>query len=263
MRRSSRYLIGWRDICRSTDERTLINGVVPRAAIGDKFLLIDVRNEVDPSGSGPRAAAVLLGSIGSFACDFTARQKVGGTSLKYFTMKQVAVLSKNAYTDADRDFIVARVLELAYTDWNLQPFAQDCGWDGPPFRWDEERRVRLRAELDAAFFHLHLPSTREGGWKQVRKAEGANEDETTVQLASVREHFPAPRDAVDYIMETFPIVRRKDERKYGEYRTKRVILEVYDAMQEAKSRGQPYRSDLEPPPADPGCCCLPQDRSSD
>lgn len=58
------------------------------------------------------------------------------------------------------------------------------------------------------------------------------------------------RDDVDYIMETFPIVKRKDEQKYGEYRTKRVILEIYDEMRRAMETGEPYRTRLEPPPAD-------------
>jgi hypothetical protein len=39
------------------------------------------------------------------------------------------------------------------------------------------------------------------------------------------------------IMETFPIVKRKDEKDYGEYRTKRVILEIYDEMQWAMETG--------------------------
>jgi len=52
-------------------------------------------------------------------------------------------------------------------------------------------------------------------------------------------------------METFPIVKRKDEQKYGEYRTKRVILEIYDTMAEAIRTGKPYRTLLDPPPADP------------
>ena len=47
-------------------------------------------------------------------------------------------------------WIVARVLELTYTAWDLQPFARDCGYDGPPFRWDEARRFLLRCELDDA-----------------------------------------------------------------------------------------------------------------
>jgi len=51
-------------------------------------------------------------------------------------------------------------------------------------------------------------------------------------------------------METFPIVKRKDEAAHGEYRTKRVILEIYDAMQQAIETGQPYQTLLDPPPAD-------------
>ncbi len=45
----------------------------------------------------------------------------------------------------------------------------------------------------------------------------------------------------------FPIVRRKDEERFGEYRTKRVILEIYDAMQEAKRAGKPYCTETEEP----------------
>jgi hypothetical protein len=52
-------------------------------------------------------------------------------------------------------------------------------------------------------------------------------------------------------MDTFPIVRRKDEQKHGEYRTKRVILGVYDAMQQAIGTGQRDQPCLDPPPTDP------------
>ena len=110
-----------------------------------------------------------------------------------------------------------RVLELTYTAWDLEPFARDLGYDGPPFRWDPERRFLLRCELDAAFFHL----------------------------------YGLERDDVDYIMDTFPIVRRKDEQAHGEYRTKRVILEIYDELAEAIATGRPYQTRLDPPPADP------------
>jgi hypothetical protein len=127
----------------------------------------------------------------------------------------------------------------------------------PPFRWDEERRFLLRCELDAAFFHLYLTAEANGEW---RRANG----ETQEDLARLKASFPTPRDAVDYIMDTFPIVRRKDEEKYnGDYRTKRVILEIYDAMQEAIRTGQPYQTRLDPPPADPRCCHPPQQRSGE
>ena len=117
---------------------------------------------------------------------------------------------------------------------------------------DEERRFLLRCELDAAFFHLYLPSEADGDWRRV-------EGETAEDLAGLKMHFPTPRDAVDYIMETFPIVRRKDEEKFdGDYRTKRVILEIYDALAEAIRSGRPYQTCLNPPPADPRCCHPPK-----
>ena len=137
-----------------------------------------------------------------------------------------------------------RILELTYTAWDLEPFARDCGYGGPPFRWDEERRFLLRAELDAAFFHLYLGTPEE--WQE----QGTPE---------LLEALPTPRDAVDYMMETFPIVKRKDIAAHGEYRTKRVILEIYDEMQEAIETGKPYRTRLDPPPADPSCAHPPRD----
>lgn len=59
------------------------------------------------------------------------------------------------------------------------------------------------------------------------------------------------RDDADYIMETFPITKRRDEQEHGEYRTKRTILEIYDAMKLATKTGKPYQTLLDPPPADP------------
>ncbi|MBP8644736.1 MAG: hypothetical protein KBH99_01280 [Syntrophobacteraceae bacterium] len=138
------------------------------------------------------------------------------------------------------------MLELVYTAWDLEPFAKDCGWFGPPFRWDEERRFLLRCELDAAFFHLYLPAEPDGRW---RRAEGESEED----LARLKAGFPLPRDAVAYIMDTFPIVKRKDEARWGTYRTKDTILEIYDAMMEAIRTGRPYQTRLDPPPADLRC----------
>ncbi len=82
---------------------------------------------------------------------------------------------------------MSRVLELTYTAWDLEPFAQDCGWAGPPLRWDEECRFLLRCELDAAFFHLYLPAEQSGDW---RPADG----ETAADLARLKASFPTPRD---------------------------------------------------------------------
>jgi len=137
------------------------------------------------------------------------------------------------------EFFQRCVLELTYTSWDLEAFAQEYGWSGPPFRWDEDRRFRLRCELDAAFLHMYLGP--ESEWRQ--------------QPDALTHAFPTPRHVVDYIMETFPIVKRKDEAKFnGDYRTKRVILEIFDALADSMRTGKPYQTRLDPPPADVTCC---------
>src|SRR5205807_3850987 len=142
--------------------------------------------------------------------DYCTRRKLGGVNLNFFVCRQLPMLPPTAAprdcpwtAGSIADWLLPRVLELIYTAWDLEPFARDCGYDGPPFRWDEERRFRLRCELDAAYFHL----------------------------------YGIERDDVDYIMETFPIVKRKDEKEFGEFRTKRVILEVFDEMGRAMEVG--------------------------
>ena len=78
---------------------------------------------------------------------------------------------------------------------------------------------------------------------------------TAEDLARLNASFATPRDAVMYIMDALPIIRQRDEEKYdGDYRTKRVILDIYDAMQESIRTGKPYQTRLDPPPADPRCC---------
>lgn len=215
---SNHWLLGWRDICRSTDQRTLIASLIPRVGTGDTFLL--AMPQVEPSLS-----ACLYASLCSFVLDYAARQKVGGTHLKYHVFKQLPVHDPSAYNcevpwQRDtiwRDWLLPRVLELTYTAWDLETFGRDVGFNVPPYRWDRARRFLLRCELDAAFFHLYGIS----------------------------------RDDVDYIMDTFPIVRKNDEKSHGEYRTKRVILEIYDVMADAPRTGQPYQTRLDPAPADP------------
>jgi hypothetical protein len=166
--------------------------------------------------------------LGSFAVDFVTRQKLGGTSLTYFVVEQLAVLApetffakEDFFTNSDLSaWIRRRIRELTYTAWDMSYLAGglgDCDSTtrvNPPFIWCEERRFFLRAELDATFFHL----------------------------------YGIEREDVDYIMDTFPIVRRKDEATHGEYRTKRVILEMYYAMAEAIRTGMPYQTPISPPP---------------
>ncbi|MEN6478490.1 MAG: N-6 DNA methylase [Anaerolineales bacterium] len=207
----ARWLLGFRDITNSTNERTAIFGVMPRVAVGHKAQLLFM-NRVLP---GLRLCA--LSCMNSFALDYVVRQKVGGTSMTYHYVKQFPVLPPSAYGPAERAFIVPRALELVYTAWDLAPFAQEVeGAPRPPFRWDEARRFQLRAELDALFFHL----------------------------------YGIAREDVAYIMGTFPIVQRKDVAAYGCYRTQEAILAVYDQLAALGGHWDQYVSPLDPPPGD-------------
>jgi hypothetical protein len=205
--RSPRWLMGWRDICRSTDYRTLIASVLPRAGVGDKFLLFTTKTSAQQS-------AALLACLDSLVCDFIARQKVGGTSFKYYTMKQVAVLPPEHYSESDLSFIVPRVLELTYTAHDLEPWAVDLGYDGPPFPWNPERRAQLRAELDAYYARLY----------------GLSRDELRYILD------PADVMGEDYPSETFRVLKNNEMREFGEYRTRRLMLEAWDRLEAESSQ---------------------------
>ena len=215
-RMGNRWLIGFRDVASSTNERTAIMAIFPFGGVGNNINLLLALT--------PEQAALLCANVDSFVFDYTCRQKTSGMHVNLFTMRQLPAIPLSLYERIlvvcgvpPREFIVPRVLELSYTAWDLKQFAVELGFDTPPFFWDIDRRSLLRCELDALYFHL----------------------------------YGLARDDAAYIMDTFPIVKRKDEEKWEEYRTKRVILEIYDAMSEAMRTGVPYQTRLSPPPADP------------
>ena len=248
------FLHAFRGITRSTDERTFLTGNIPRSGVGNSAPVIDYEQ------AQAVASALVLSSLNSLALDWTARLSVGGVNMNFFIVKQLPVLPPEAYLQEACDgltfveMIVPRVLELTFTTNDLVEFARELGWAKPPFLWDKERRFLLRCELDAILFHLYLPADQLGNWRVACRSENHTCDETSNELAVLESYFPKPRDAVAYIIDTFPIVRQKDEKEYGEYRTRRVVLEIYDAMQSAFANGESYQTRVDPPPADPACC---------
>jgi hypothetical protein len=202
--------IVWRDIARNNDERTVIATVVSASAVGN--------NAPTAIGVSPLIVAVMS----SIPVDFVARSKVGGTHLNFYIVEQLPILAPGTFDartpwDIDVTFgmwLTPRVRELLCTATDMSGLARTLGAPSRLFRWDAGRRRFIRAELDAAFCHL----------------------------------YGLTRDDVDYVMETFPIVRQKDQAVYGEYLTKRLILERYDAMSEAIAARISYKTVLEPPP---------------
>ncbi len=240
---SPKWFAGWRDITNSGNERTLITCVSPKSAVGHTFPLMF------STGIQARHLGMLISNLNSFVTDYAARQKVGRTHVTFGLLRQFPVLPPDTWTSsASRkdagvlpETLWYSALELLFTAKDLVPYAKDCGFDGPPFLWDDDRRFEIRCELDAAFFHLYLPADNDGHWRPA-------EAETAKQLETLKTHFPTPRHAVGFILDQFPLVRQKDEKAHGRYRTKERILEIYDAMLAAQHSGKPYQSTLNPPP---------------
>ncbi len=142
-------------------------------------------------------ALFLLANFNSFAFDFFARQTVGGTHFNHWILKQMPVIDYKRISSALLNRIQDTAFKLTYTAIDLKPMAEEYGYFEEPFIWDEEERFQLKCELDAIYGHLY----------------GLDHEE------------------FDYILETFPIVKRRDIEKYGSYRTKETILKLYDEME--------------------------------
>lgn len=202
-RKCPNWFIGFRDVTSSVVERTAIFSVLPRVAIGHKIPLVFLEGAPDT-----QSVACFVANVNSLVFDYLTRQKVGGTSLSYFILKQLPVLSPDTYSSADVEFISSRVLELVYTNWAIRSFAKDCGYTGQPFKWDDNRRAMLRAELDAYYANLY----------------GLTRDELRYMLD------PKEVYGQDFPGETFRVLKDKELRQFGEYRTKRMVLEAYDEL---------------------------------
>jgi hypothetical protein len=142
-----------------------------------------------------RGAPLLLANLNALPLDYIARQKVQSTHLNFYIVEQLPILPLGAFarrigaTTAEA-MIRDHVLRLSYTAHDLKPFAEDLGHHGPPFAWDAEERLHLRARLDALFFLL----------------------------------YGLDRDAADHILGTFPIVREEEEKRFGRFRSRALIL---------------------------------------
>jgi SAM-dependent methyltransferase len=197
------WFLGWRDIARASDSRTFVPSVLPESAVGHVFPVV--------LPSEPRSASALHALWSSMCFDYLARQKLAGTHMTYNIVKQLACPTPDVFTQPASwapnrslaDWITPYVLDLSYTSRRLKPYAEEMGDNGSPFHWDPERRALLRADLDAAFLHIY----------------GLN------------------RDEAEHVLDSFPVVRKYEERDYGEYRTRRLVLEAYDRMTNAIANG--------------------------
>ncbi|PJF20535.1 MAG: hypothetical protein CUN56_15680, partial [Phototrophicales bacterium] len=105
------WLLGFRGIARSTDERTAIFGIFPLVGAGNSLPILQTQEPY---------AYLITTNTSTFVFDFVTQQKVGGANFNFYIVKQLPVIPPHTYTQDLLDFIVPRVLELTYTAWDLQ-----------------------------------------------------------------------------------------------------------------------------------------------
>lgn len=156
------WFLAYKDVTSSTNERTMIAAFLPWVGVVNSAPLVLPRADIEP-----RREACLVANLNALVYDFVARQKVGSVHLNFFIVEQLPTLPPDIYADkcpwARKEtlerWISERVLKLSCTAEDMIPLARACDFKGSRgdgvHIWKEPERAHLRAELDAAYFHLY------------------------------------------------------------------------------------------------------------
>ena len=189
-------LLAFKNVTAPTNVRSMIAALLPAVGVGNSLPVVSM-------DAPSERLALLLANFNAVPFDYVARQKIQGQNLNWFIVEQLPVVPPARY-DAVRfgpktaaEIVRESVLELTCTAHDMAPFARALGHAGLPFPWDEDRRLRLRARLDALFFHLY----------------GVTD-----------------RDDVRHVYSTFPIVERQERAAHGRYRSRDLCLAWLNAL---------------------------------
>lgn len=211
------WTLGFKEITATTNARTVIAALLPAYGCGNNL-------PVWKTDGYRNLLPLFLANMNSIPFDFAIRQKVHGLHLNLFILEQIPVIpqedfKKNFGPKTAEEIICRAVLELTYTSHDMAPFARDMGYvdeNGdalPPFPWDHVRRVRLKAKLDAVFFHLY-------GMFDPKNRKRSRED-------------------ILHIYSTFPIVERQETKAHERYFSRDLALAYCNIL----AAGQP---DIDP-----------------
>ena len=212
-----KFAISFRCLARNTDSRTFITSILPsNIGIGHSAGLAYSRLSL-------YRLICLLAIFNSLCFDFVVRQKLSGTNISHFILKQLPVPHPDQIEDATQWQLVKRVAELTYFNHDMDDFAQELSEQlseeqnealgerlvkQEPWVFNDKRRAQVQAEIDAI----------------VAKLYGLNDEDVRYILD--------PEDVVGKgcINETFRVLKESELRDLGEYRTKRLVLEAWDKL---------------------------------
>lgn len=206
------WLLGYRCLTNSTNERTFVMSLIPgEEGVGHSTTLLYAEGAV--------ANTLALATASSLPFDYVVRQKVGGTNMSTYFVKQFPVLPFDTIPADLQWEITRRVAELTYFNHDLDGWAEELYEElndeqkqqlpqlkaKEPWIFNPERRAVLQAELDAIIGHLY----------------GLNTEDMRYILD--------PEDVCGQgcINETFRVLKDNEIRQYGEYRTKRLVMDAW------------------------------------
>ena len=158
------WSIAFKNVTATTNNRTMIASFIPECGAGHSLCRLIAEDDADVT---PVQMAALGANLNATIYDYLSRQKVQGQNMSKYIVEQIPVIPPIDYEETlfgqktAAEIIREAVLELSYTSHDMAAFARDLGHVNaageilPPFQWNEDRRLRLRAKLDAVFFLLY------------------------------------------------------------------------------------------------------------
>jgi len=236
------WFLAFRGISSGQLERTFTASLIPFCGAGNSSILVNL------IGGNSINSGLLLSIFNSIPFDYVTRQKASGANLNFFKVRQLPLPAPEKIKEKVK-ILFPKIIELVYSSWDIKAYPDDVWKEGdkelrdaikkqwednksvtgghentppdwceidangcplPPFKWDEERRALLKAELDAIYAKLY----------------GLTKDELRYILDPQDVYGP------DFPGETFRVLKDKEIKKYGEYRTKRLVMEAWDRISE-------------------------------
>jgi hypothetical protein len=195
------WMLTFRGISRSTDQRTLISTVIPSIyGVGNSAPLLF-------STKPPASVACLLALLNSIVVDYVMRIKQSGANVNIFIFNQLPIISPEQLSLEDLDFIVPRIAKLTRTNKVINDI-----WltDYPEYQFQPRReRLQIRAELDAYIARMY--------------------GLTRKDLQYILD--PSSTEGDDFPSVTFPGLKRDEIAEFGEYLTERLVLETFDKLE--------------------------------
>jgi hypothetical protein len=228
----------YRSVASNTNERTFVPAIIPAT--------FPTGNSVDACPLPPSVAIKVAVITGSFLIDWILRKKVT-TNLNKFITAQLPILKEIKENKASTifDLILAMGSRLICTSSAFSEIWNDCyseKWNNPEFWYnsnapidtyspahEQEIRRRLRNEAKNLTpewdphcgVHDRLPDRRDTGDRAQLRAEID---------AYVAHLYGLSRDDFAYILDTFPVLKKKEKKAFGEFMSKRKCLEEYDRI---------------------------------